>query len=105
LTAVRKSQQFEEDYTAAALYLANENPSAGLNFLDAVDAVDAAIELLGAHPEMAPVWRYGAPDNPTRYLLLPGFHSYLIFYRHARGEVVLGRLLHGAQDLREILGE
>jgi plasmid stabilization system protein ParE len=75
LTAVRKSQQFEEDYTAAALYLAIKNPAASLNFLD---AVDAAVELLGAHPEMGPVWRYSAPDNPTRYLLLPGFHNYMV---------------------------
>jgi toxin ParE1/3/4 len=102
LTPVRKSQQFEEDYIAAALYLSNENPTAALNFLD---AVDAAVELLSDHPEMGPMWRYATPDKPTRFLLVPGFHNYLLFYRHAPGEVVLGRLLHGAQDLQDILGE
>jgi plasmid stabilization system protein ParE len=67
--------------------------------------VEAAIDLLASHPEMGPVWRFGDPDHPTRYLLVPGFHNYLIFYRHAGGEVHLGRLLHGAQDLRDLLDD
>jgi plasmid stabilization system protein ParE len=36
-------------------------------------------------------------------LLVPGFHNYLIFYRHEGREIRLGRLLHGAQDLRDVL--
>ena len=70
-----------------------------------VDAVDKAIELLAQHPEIGPVWRFGNPKHPTRYVLVPGYHNYLIFYRHERGEVLLGRLMHGGQDLKDVLGD
>ena len=65
----------------------------------------AAVQLLAQHPEIGPVWRYGNPNHPTRYVLVPGFHNHLIFYRHESGEVRLGRLLHGAQDLGDVLGD
>ena len=77
-------------------------PSAAQRF---IDAVDGAIVLLADHPDIGPVWRYGNPKHLTRYLLVPGFHNWLIFYRHEHGEVRLGRLLHGAQDLNDILGD
>jgi plasmid stabilization system protein ParE len=100
LTPVTKSAPFEWDFEREALYLCETNPSAAQRF---VDAVDAAVKLLAQHPEIGPVWRYGNPKHPTRYLLVPGFHNWLIFYRHERAEVRLGRLLHGAQDLRDVL--
>ena len=99
---VNKSAQFESDFEREALFLCDANPSAALRF---VDAVDAAIELLAQHPEIGPAWRYGNPKHPTRYLLVPGFHNYLIFYRHEHAEVRLGRLMHGAQDLKDVLGD
>jgi plasmid stabilization system protein ParE len=102
LSPVTKGAQFEQDFEREALGLCEENPSAAQRF---VDAVDAAIELLAEHPEIGPVWRHGNPSHPTRYLLVPGFHNWLIFYRYERGEVRLGRLLHGAQDLRDVLGD
>jgi len=70
-----------------------------------IEAVDAAVNLLARHPEIGPLWRYGNPERPTRYLLLPGFHNYLVFYRYEQGEVRLGRLMHGAQDLGDVLGD
>jgi plasmid stabilization system protein ParE len=100
LTPVAKGAQFELDFEREALHLCDANPSAARRF---VEAVDAAVELLAQHPEMGPIWRYGNPIHPTRYLLVPGFHNYLIFYRHESGEVRLGRLLHGAQDLGVML--
>ena len=55
-------------------------------------------------------WRTIAPPETIRnilwryvYLLVPGFHNYLIFYRLESREIRLGRLLHGAQDLRDVL--
>jgi plasmid stabilization system protein ParE len=102
LTRVSKSPQFESDFASSALHICGANSSAAFRF---VDAVDAAIELLSAHPEMGPVWRYGNPKRRTRYLLVPGFHNYLIFYRYEAGEVLLGRLMHCAQDLRDVLDE
>ena len=76
MISINKSARFETDFTNAALYLCDANPSVALRF---ADAVDAAIELLARHPEIGPVWRYGNPKRPTRYLLVPGFHNYLIF--------------------------
>ena len=102
MTRVSKSARFEGDFERDALYLCEANPSAAHRF---VDAVDAAIELLSEHPDIGPVWRYGNAKHPTRYLLVPGFDNWLIFYRHEHGQVQLGRLLHGAQDLGDVLGE
>ena len=102
MTAVRKSSRFESDFEHAALCLCEASPPAASRF---VDAVDAAIDMLATHPEIGPVWRHGNPKHPTRYLLVPGFHDYLIFYRHENDEVRLGRLLHGAQDLKDVLGD
>jgi plasmid stabilization system protein ParE len=102
LTPIVKSQQFETDFASAALYLCALDPAVAFRF---ADAVEGAIDLLSGHPELGPIWRYGTPDRPTRYLLIPGFHNYLIFYRYEAGEVKLGRLLHGARDLGDVLGE
>ena len=84
---VSKSSVFERDFEHAALYLAEANPAAAGRF---VDAVDAAVEMLASHPEIGPVWRYGDPRRPTRYLLVPGFHDFLIFYRYEDVQVRLG---------------
>lgn len=102
MTPVSKSEQFAWDFEREALFICEANAPAALRF---VDAVDAAIDLLAQHPEIGPVWRYGNPKHPTRYVLVPGFHNYLIFYRYERGEVRLGRLMHGAQDLKDVLGD
>lgn len=102
MTPVVKSAQFESDFEREALHLCDANPSAAQRF---VEAVDAAVALLAQHPEIGPVWRYGDPNHPTRYLLVPGFANYLIFYRHEGREVRLGRLLYGAQDLGDVLGD
>lgn len=66
MTPVTKSAPFEWDFEREALYLCETNPSAAQRF---VDAVDAAVKLLAQHPEIGPVWRYGNPKHPTRYLL------------------------------------
>ena len=75
MTPVNKSAQFEWDFEREALLICETNPSAALRF---VDAVDAAIKLLARHPEIGPVWRYGNPKHPTHFVLVPGFHKYLI---------------------------
>ena len=95
-----KSSQFEEDCERATLYLADANPAAALRF---INGIDAAVELLRRFPEIGPIWPHG--DGITRFLVLPQFRNYLIFYRVESDELRLGRLLHGAQDLRDILEE
>jgi len=77
LTAVEKSGQFEADFTAIVLYLSDKNPVAELRL---IEAVEGAIALLGSHPELEPVWRCNTAEKPVGFLLVPGFHDYLIFY-------------------------
>jgi plasmid stabilization system protein ParE len=102
LISVIKSSLFETDFEREALYLCDVDPAVAQRFIDAVEGV---IQMVAAHPAIGPVWRYGHPAQPTRYVLVPGFHNHLIFYRFEGRQVRLGRLLHGAQDLKEILGE
>lgn len=101
-TPVVKSRLFEADFAAISLYLCEANPDAALRF---VDAVESAIKMLKAHPEMGPVWKHASPDHPARFLLVPGFRNYLIFYRLESGVVRVGRLLHGARDIQDVLGD
>jgi plasmid stabilization system protein ParE len=73
-----KSTLFEADFERIALYLCDVNPDAALRF---VEAVEAGIELLREHPEIGPLWRYGNPQHPTRFLLVPGFKGRVSFLR------------------------
>jgi toxin ParE1/3/4 len=100
--SIEKGGQFEADFAAAVLYLADQDFSVATRL---IDAVDAAIAMLAKHPEMGPVWRYSKLEKPVRFLLVPGFRNYLIFYRVENDGVRLGRLLHGALDLQNILDE
>ncbi len=102
MAPVVKGSRFERDFEAAAIYLSQRNVSAALRF---VDAVEHAIAMLSVHPEIGPLWRSGEPAKPTRYMLVPGFHNYLIFYRFEQNEVRLGRLLHAARDIQEPIDE
>lgn len=102
MTAVVKRARFEADFTERALDLNEANPAAALRF---VKAVEAAIKRWRDFPEIGPVWRDGSPERPTRDLLVPGFHNDLPFYRDEGGEVWLGRLRHGVQDLRSLLDD
>lgn len=99
---VSKSAQFERDFERAALFLADENPSAASSF---INAVDSAIDLLRQFPELGPIWRHGNPQRPVRFFVIPQFRNYLIFYRVESEELRLGRLLHGARDLRDLLND
>ena len=102
MIAVLKTSQFEADFAREALYFCDRDPQVAERF---IEAVDAAAELLASQPEIGPVWRYGNASRPTRFILVPGFHNFIIFYRFENGLVRLGRLLHGAQDLGDVLEE
>lgn len=71
-----------------------------------VDAVQSTLELIEAEPNIGRLW-----DDPPRtlpglrWLLVRGFRSHLLFYRHNRGSLEVVHLLHGARDIASILGE
>jgi len=87
----------EQDVVEAAVYIADENPSAAVRFMDAVDeTVQAILEMPGA----------GRPrefDNPVlvgmRVRLVKGFENYLVFYRPTDVGIEVHRVLHGARDI------
>lgn len=79
-----------EDLMDIAVHIAQDNPSAALNFIDKLesscDRLAAAPGIGTARPELGVgvrMWPYG---------------NYLIFYR-ADKEVRIERVLHGARDI------
>jgi toxin ParE1/3/4 len=95
-----KSSEFESDFERIALLLAEANTTAALGF---VDAVEAAIELLCRFPEAGPIWPHGDLQRPIRFFVIPRYRNYLIFYRLESNELRLGRLLHGARNIADLL--
>jgi len=94
-----KRTRFLEDYREVVLYLADVNPAAADRFCD---AVEAALEVLASHPEIAP--KAGFPRAPeVRMWPLRRYPNYLVFYRVTGSSIVLLRLLHGAQNLPPLI--
>jgi toxin ParE1/3/4 len=62
-----------------------------------------AARRIGRHPEIGTVCLELA-EAVYRFLPLPGF-SYIIVYNAARRPPLILRVLHGARDLPELLGD
>jgi toxin ParE1/3/4 len=90
----------EQDVVEAAVYIADDNPSAAARFMDAVDeTVRGTLKMPGA----------GRPrefDNPAlagmRSRLVKDFENYLVFYRSTDAGIEVLRVLHGARDIDAI---
>ncbi len=90
----------ERDVVEAAIYIADDNPSAARRFMDAVDGtVQGLLKMPGT----------GRPrefDNPTlagmRSRLVKDFENYLVFYRPSDAGIEVLRVLHGARDIDAI---
>jgi len=66
------------------------------------DAVEAALDLLAANPEIGP--KAGFPRAPeVRMWPLRRYPNYLVFYRISGSSIVLLRVLHGAQNLPPLI--
>jgi toxin ParE1/3/4 len=91
----------EQDLLEQIDYLRQENVSAALRF---VDAIEHSLNRLSEMPEI------GSPcdfENPRlqniRMWPVKGFEKYLIFYRVTDEAVQILRVLHGARDILNIL--
>jgi len=93
----------EADADLAADYYAREaNIDVALRFLA---AVDRAYERLREHPYLGTeVKFFRARLLGLRFWPVPGFERYLVFYVPASDLVDIVRVLHGARELRELLG-
>jgi toxin ParE1/3/4 len=92
LSVIRRPQ-FVDDLSAAHAFLTERSPSAADRLLDEVEAV---IDLLIRFPRV----------GTARDEIVVGVRSfrvrrfpYLLFYELAQNDIVLLRLLHGAQDI------
>jgi plasmid stabilization system protein ParE len=80
---------------------------------DDVDAADRIVEAayrvctnLAKHPELGPLRRfYSSGPGNIRYFVITEFPNYLIFYRVVADGVEIIRILHGAQDVGDLLAE
>ena len=94
-----KRSRFLSDYRAITLHISEQNPLAADRFCD---AVEAALELLAAHPELGPKAGFAkAPE--VRFWPLRRYPNFLIFYRVTGGSVILLRLLDGRRDLPPLI--
>ena len=65
-----------------------------------VDEIESAIRKLAEMPGMGHT-RADVPDAQYRFWRV---YSYIIVYRHARKTLHVVRIVHGARDLRRLLG-
>jgi toxin ParE1/3/4 len=90
----------ELEVVDAAVYIAADNPSAAVRFMDAVDeTVQSLVEMPGAgrprefdHPALAGMRSRQVKD----------FENYLVFYRPTDAGIEVLRVLHGARDIDAI---
>jgi toxin ParE1/3/4 len=97
------SRSADADVAGIATYIAANNPRAALRF---VDTVFRHLQLLATQPELGRVRRFPGSRFPgLRSWRVPGFRSYVMFYRRAGRDVEVVRVLHAARDLDALFRE
>jgi toxin ParE1/3/4 len=101
-TDIIRSSPAERDIARILNYfLAEDAEIAGGRFGEQLEAALAAIAALPnlGHPWESP----DARDKDLRYWHVPGFRSYLVFYRITAHGILIKRVLHSSQDIRRLL--
>ena len=89
------------DLTTAAAYIHRANPDAARAF---VHAAYDNFEFLARNPGLGRARAdLGFPE--VRSWRIRGFRRYLIFYRELPDRIQIWRVLHGARDLHQTLGD
>jgi toxin ParE1/3/4 len=94
---VRFSPLAETDLVEIGIYIARDNPTRALSF---IDELETKCDTLGVFPGMG-VARH---DVAVGLRMLP-HGSYLIFYHEQEDHVRIERILHRARDVDTLLGE
>lgn len=98
---VFRARLAELDLTEHVDYLARQNPTAALRF---IEAVERAFERLAQNPKLGPLQDFDHPALRTvRRWPIPAFSTYLIFYQITDEGVRVLRVLHGARDIPALL--
>ena len=97
---IKRSPQALADVIERAYYVAG---SSSLNASDKfLTAVETAYKQLAEMPGMGSPRDYGPEFPGLRMWHVPKFRQYLIFYQATETELVVRRVLHGAQDIAQI---
>jgi toxin ParE1/3/4 len=94
------SPRARNDLLAAVRWITKDNPAATRALKEAVAATAGRISA----PPGIGVARPDLADLPYRFVALPGF-PYVIVYNSQRVPPRILRILHGAQDIPEVLRE
>jgi len=85
------------DQVECFAFLARHNPAAARRFLDAIEQVLLKIK---AEPERGHRYLHTKREGEDwRYMRIPGFKKYLVFYRISDPEIEVVRIVHGSRDL------
>ena len=89
-----------QDLLQAALYIARDDPSAGIRF---VDAVAATTDMLLDAPGLGRLREFTSTAlTGLRSHLVKNFENHLVSYRAVESGIEILRVLHGARDLEAL---
>jgi toxin ParE1/3/4 len=98
--AVVRSLEADGDLTDVVDHLSSRDAATALRF---VDAVEAACAKLAEQPYLGGEYEASNPRlERLRVWPIPGFFSYLLFYRVTSTTLELVRVLHEARDLENL---
>jgi toxin ParE1/3/4 len=100
---VSQRAQARHDILELVAYIATEDPKAAAALYDGYERILATT--LASTPDIGQP--YASSDSRlqgVRVISIGRFRNYLIFYRRKDDEVEVLRVLHGARDIRSILG-
>lgn len=99
--AVQRSRQAERDVASHARYLAEHDPRLAARFLDAFERI---AELLAENPGMG-ARRSFPRSGELRFVPLPRFREWLLFYREEPDRLLVVRIIHAKQNVPTLFGE
>ncbi|MGH6903975.1 MAG: type II toxin-antitoxin system RelE/ParE family toxin [Geminicoccaceae bacterium] len=100
---VSQRAQARHDILELVAYIATEDPKAAAALYDAYERILATT--LATTPDIGrPYASSHSRLQGVRAVSIGRFRNYLIFYRRTNDEVEVLRVLHGARDIRSILG-
>jgi toxin ParE1/3/4 len=97
------SPDVEEELTAIAEYIAEDNPDAADRF---IEAAYETFTKLALSPGIGRIRRFRASRlKHLRSFRISRFEDYLIFYQPISGGIEVYHVFHGAQDLERLFKE
>jgi plasmid stabilization system protein ParE len=103
MPAVMLSPQAELDLAGRIAYLRSFSAQAAQSF---ESEVRLSFKRLATFPGMGAVWPTKRKRlQGIRVITVPKYRNYLVFYRPAAEQVLIIRVLHGAQNLRDLLDD